>query len=60
MVLNEAEGVQYELFDINELHELAMMTAEIFARYEPVTSSLGISSSDFTDFVTLLGPKLEQ
>jgi len=28
MVLNEAEGVQYELFDIKELHEMAVMTAE--------------------------------
>ena len=60
MVLNEAEGVQYELFDINDLHELATMTADIFARDEPVTSSLGISSADFTDFVRLLGPKLKQ
>jgi ribosomal protein S18 acetylase RimI-like enzyme len=60
MVLNEAEGVQYELFDIDELHDLAAMTAEIFARHEPVTSSLDISSTDFTDFVRLLGPKLKQ
>ncbi|MFI3198370.1 MAG: hypothetical protein QX196_08625 [Methylococcaceae bacterium] len=60
MVLNEADGVQYELFDINDLHELAEMTADIFARHEPVTSSLDISSASFTDFIRLLGPKLEQ
>jgi len=47
MVLNEADGVQYELFDISQLHEMAAMAAETFARYEPVTSSLGISSNDF-------------
>jgi ribosomal protein S18 acetylase RimI-like enzyme len=60
MILNEAEGVQYELFDIGQLHEIAAMTAEIFARYEPVTSALGISLKDFADFVRLLGPKVEQ
>ena len=60
MILNEAEGVQYELFNIGELHEVAAMTAETFARYEPVTSSLGISLEDFSDFVRLLGPKVEQ
>jgi len=60
MVLNEAEGVQYELFNINQLPELATMTAETFARYEPVTSSLGIPLDDFADFVRLLGPKVEQ
>ena len=51
MVFNEAEGVQYELFDIRELDEMAAMTAEAFARYEPVTSSLGIHSEDFVDFI---------
>ena len=60
MILNEAEGVQYELFNIGELHEVAAMTAETFARYEPVTSSLGISLENFSDFVRLLGPKVEQ
>ena len=59
MTLTEVEGVQYELFDINELHEMAVMTAEAFSRYEPVTSALGISVEDFTDFVKLLGPKVE-
>ncbi|MDD5411755.1 MAG: hypothetical protein PHF31_10145 [Methylobacter sp.] len=58
MVLNEAEGVQYELFNISDLHEMAAMTAETFARYEPVTSSLGISLDGFGDFVKLLGPKV--
>jgi predicted N-acetyltransferase YhbS len=60
MVLNEAEGVQYELFDISDLHEMAAMTAETFAQYEPVTSSLGISLDDFADFVRLRWPKVEQ
>ena len=53
MVLNEAEGVSYELFDISELDEMALMTAEALARYEPITSSLGIPSEDFADFVRL-------
>jgi hypothetical protein len=60
MVLNEAEDVQYELFDISELDEMAMMAGEAFARYEPVTSALGIPSEDFADFVRLLGPKAVQ
>ncbi|MGR9000192.1 MAG: hypothetical protein ACU88J_14255 [Gammaproteobacteria bacterium] len=60
MVLNEAEGVRYELFDITELDEMAVMTAETFTRYEPVTSSLAIPAEEFADFVRLLGPKLEQ
>ena len=60
MILNEAEGVQYELFDISELQEMATLAAETFSRYEPVTSSLGISLEDFADFVRLLGPKVEQ
>ena len=60
MVLYKAEGVQYELFDISELDEMAMMAGEAFARYEPVTSALGISSEDFAEFVRLLGPKAVQ
>ncbi|MDD5411539.1 MAG: hypothetical protein PHF31_09015 [Methylobacter sp.] len=60
MVLNKAEGVQYELFNISELDEMAMMTGKAFARYEPVTSALGISSEDFAEFVRLLGPKAVQ
>jgi len=60
MILNEAEGVQYELFDISDIHEMAAMTADTFSRYEPVTSSLGISLDGFSDFVRLLGPKVDQ
>ncbi|MFZ2313506.1 MAG: hypothetical protein WAV82_12905 [Methylobacter sp.] len=60
MVLNEAEGVQYKLLDISELDEMAMMAGEAFARYEPVTSALGIPSEDFADFVRVLGPKAVQ
>jgi len=60
MVLNETDGVQYELFDLSKLDEMALMTAETFARYEPVTSSLGITLEDFADFVRVLGPKAEQ
>ena len=60
MILNEAEGKQYELFDINELDELAMLTAEAFAAYEPMTSALGITSKNFADFIRLLGPKMAQ
>lgn len=60
MVLNDAEGVQYELLDISELDEMAMMAGEAFGRYEPVISALGISSEDFADFVRLLGPQAVQ
>ena len=60
MVLNEAEGVQYELFDISDLHEMAVMTAEAFARYEPITTALSIPSEDFIDFVKLRWTKAEQ
>jgi hypothetical protein len=60
MVLYKAEGVQYELFDISELDEMAMMAGEAFARYEPVTSALGIPSEDFAEFVRLLGPQAVQ
>jgi hypothetical protein len=60
MVLNEAEGVQYELLDKTELNEMAVMAGEAFACYEPVTTALGIPSEDFADFVRLLGPKMVQ
>ena len=53
MVLTEADGVQYELFAINQLQEVAMMTAEAFARYDPLTSSLAVSLDDFAEFVRL-------
>jgi len=49
--------VQYELFDLSKLDEMALMTAETFARYEPVTSSLGITLEDFADFVSVLGQR---
>lgn len=61
MILYESEGVQYELFNISDLHEMALMTAEAFARYEPITSALNIPSKDFADFVRLRSsPKEEQ
>lgn len=60
MILSEIEGVQYELFDINDLDEMSVMAAEIFTRYEPVTSSLGISFDAFANFIRLQGSKLEQ
>ncbi|MGZ5029839.1 MAG: GNAT family N-acetyltransferase [Methylobacter sp.] len=60
MVLKETEDVRYELLDINELEELAMMAGEAFARYEPVISALGIPSDDFAEFIRLLGPKAVQ
>ena len=34
MILNEAEGVQYELFNISDLHDMAAMTAEVFTEYD--------------------------
>jgi hypothetical protein len=39
MVLNEAESVQYGLFDISVLHEMAVMTVEVFVQYEKISSS---------------------
>lgn len=56
MILNEIEGVLYELFDISELHQMALITAEAFAQYEPITSSLHIPSETFMDFVRLRWP----
>jgi ribosomal protein S18 acetylase RimI-like enzyme len=58
MVLIEAESVQYELVDISEFDDMAMMAAEAFTRYEPISSALNISSEDFADFIRLLEPKL--
>lgn len=60
MILNKTDGVRYELFDLSNLDEMALMTAEAFARYEPVTSALGITLEDFAEFVRLLGPKASQ
>ena len=60
MLLGEAEDVRYELFHMRDLNEMAVMVAEAFTRYEPVTASLGIPSNDFAKFVRLLGPKAEQ
>jgi ribosomal protein S18 acetylase RimI-like enzyme len=60
MVLNEMEGVRYELLTKDALNETAVMTAEAFACYDPVMTSLGIPSSDFAEFVRLLGPRAEE
>ncbi|MCL7421867.1 MAG: hypothetical protein M8364_13275 [Methylobacter sp.] len=56
--MNETESVQYELVDISEFDNMAMMAAEAFTRYEPISSALNISSEDFADFIRLLEPKL--
>jgi hypothetical protein len=57
MVLNEMEGVRYELLTKDTLNETAVMTAEAFARHDPVITSLGIPFSDFAEFVRLLEPR---
>jgi hypothetical protein len=60
MILNEMEGVRYALLTKDTLNETAVMTAEAFACYDPVITSLGIPSSDFAEFVRLLGPREEE
>lgn len=60
MILNEAENVQYELFDMRDLDELALLVAEAFVRYEPITAALGIRVDDFADFIRLLRPNAGQ
>src|SRR5258708_7561398 len=58
--LREVQGVQYELFDMYALDEMALMVAEAFNRYEPMAVAQDIPVKEFVDFVKLLGPKAQQ
>jgi GNAT superfamily N-acetyltransferase len=58
--LREVQGVQYELFDMHVIDEMALMVAEAFNRYEPMTVTQDIPVTVFVDFVKLLGPKARQ
>ena len=49
--LREVQGVQYELFDMYALDEMALMVAEAFNRYEPMTVTQDIPVTVFVDFV---------
>lgn len=60
MVLNEMEGVRYELLTKDTLNRTAVMTAEAFAFHDPVITSLRIPSGDFAEFVRLLGLRAEE
>src|SRR5262249_27298877 len=53
-LLHKVQGVQYELFDMYALDEMAPMVAEAFNRYEPMTVAQGIPFQEFVDFVKLL------
>jgi hypothetical protein len=59
-LLHEVQGVQYELFDMYALDEMALMVAEAFNRYEPMAVVQDIPLKEFVDFVKLLGPKAQQ
>jgi hypothetical protein len=59
-LFGEVQGVQYELFDMDALDEMAPMVAEAFNRYEPMTVAQGVPFQEFVDFVKLLGPKAQQ
>src|SRR5262249_34725496 len=59
-LLREVQGVQYELFDMYALDEVALMVAEAFNRYEPMAVVQDIPLKEFLDFVKLLVPKTQQ
>src|SRR5262245_22628975 len=56
-LLRKVQGVQYELFNMHALDEMARMVAEAFKRYEPMTAAQDVPFQEFVDFVRLLGPK---
>jgi len=58
--LREVQGVQYELFDMRALDEMALMVAKAFGRYEPMAIAQDIPVNEFVDFVKLLGPKAQE
>ena len=59
-LLSKVQGVQYELFEIYALGEMAPMIAEAFNRYEPMTVARNVPFQEFVDFVKLLAPKALQ
>jgi len=59
-LLRKVQGVQYELFDMYALDEMALTVAEAFNRYEPMTVAQAVPFQEFVEFVQLLGPKAQQ
>lgn len=59
-LLREVQGVRYELFTLNTLDEMALMVAEAFTHYEPLSVIQAIPLKEFVDFVKLLGLKVQQ
>src|SRR5262249_51422356 len=59
-LLRKGRGVQYELFDMHALDEMAPMVAEAFNRHEPMTVAQDVPFQEFVDFVKLLAPKAQQ
>jgi len=58
-LLRKVQGVQYQLFDMYALDEMAPMVAEAFNRYEPMTVAQAVPFQEFVDFVKLLAPKAQ-
>jgi ribosomal protein S18 acetylase RimI-like enzyme len=59
-LLHEVKGVRYELFDMHALDEMAVMVADAFARYEPMTITQNFSLEELVEFIKLRGPKAAQ
>jgi hypothetical protein len=53
----EALGVQYSVFELSDLDEMARLLAEAFSRYDPPAVAMGLSLDEFEEFVRLLCPK---
>jgi hypothetical protein len=53
----EALGVQYSVFELSDLDEMACLLAEAFSRYDPPAVAMGLSLDEFEEFVRLLCPK---
>src|SRR5262245_23030485 len=59
-LFSKVQGVQYELFDMDALDEMAPMVAKAFKRSEPMAVAQDVPFQEFVDFVKLLGPKAQQ
>src|SRR5262245_40427935 len=59
-LLRKVQGVQYELFDMSALDEMAPMVAEAFNRYEPMTVAQDVPFKEFIGLINLFEPKAQQ
>ncbi len=55
-ILGEVEGVQFRLFEMDALDDMASVVAEAFTRDEPTSVTLNIQFNEFADWVKLFGP----